>query len=193
MKNKKPIKSKPIYIILFCFGMIFLFLSIGILFNKHIQIGDKFYGFNGFNIEYYSYCKSQESPRSILDKNDSNMYGYFEEGNFVNGSGFIEIKSDDYDVSLIALTPSQSMNPSLPEESKIITIPAYENFDYEIGDIICFWNKGYFPDLSTHHQICHRVIEMENGYLKTKGDNNIGDDGWIRREDINVIVVGVVF
>ena len=162
-------------------GSIFLFLSIMVIGNKQIQIGEEFYGFSLNGMEHYSWCKSQASPGNQLYPTDSKM--------LCNGDDCkIEIKSDKFNLSLSnPTTRTGSMSPSLPDGSKLI-IREPVNDDYFIGDIVCFWDTN-----NIGYQICHRIIEVRDTQIKTKGDNSISDDGLINKKDVVSVAVGVLF
>ncbi len=174
------------YIFLIFGILILVFLIAMVIGNKEIQIGKEFYGFtSNFGVSHYSWCQSQASPRIILNENDS--YMELEKNK-------IEISSEKYNLSLSnPVLSTHSMNPSIPDGSKIIEIDLQNNkgFNYKIGDIVCFWNKGYQD--SNVLQICHRIIEISNDKIKTRGDNNIDDDGWIEKGDVAGVIVGVIF
>ena len=57
------------------------------------------------------------------------------------------------------------MLPTL-ENGRFVTYGKAHLADLSIGDIIIF------KDLHTGERICHRVIEVHVGFVKTKGDAN---------------------
>lgn len=62
---------------------------------------------------------------------------------------------------------SESMIPTFFKGDMIIV---YGRGDVKVGDIIVF----EVPDRK--YPIIHRIISMENGFIKTKGDNNFNED-----------------
>lgn len=62
---------------------------------------------------------------------------------------------------------SDSMVPTFFRGDMIIV---YGSKDFKVGDIIVF----EVPDRK--YPIIHRVISFENGFIRTKGDNNFGED-----------------
>lgn len=62
---------------------------------------------------------------------------------------------------------SESMIPTFFKGDMIIV---YGTNNLKVGDIIVF----EVPDRK--YPIIHRIISMENGFIRTKGDNNFGED-----------------
>ncbi|MBU0760311.1 MAG: S26 family signal peptidase [Nanoarchaeota archaeon] len=82
-----------------------------------------------------------------------------------------------------------SMLPTLGDGVNGISIEPESADEIEVGDIVSFWRGD---DL-----IVHRVVEKgadEQGvYFVTKGDNSPVSDGKIRFEEIERVLVGVVY
>lgn len=142
-----------------------------------------------------NFCNSQASPRNLLSQDDSKMFDLFNADGTASGKMFIQINSEDYKLTLSnPIAPTGSMNPAVPNNAKVIMIDVQANptgFNYQIGDIVCFWNKGYL-DFNIP-QICHRIIDTSSDKLLTKGDNNQEEDGWINKADVFGVVAGVVY
>ena len=68
---------------------------------------------------------------------------------------------------------SGSMEPYLKVNSLIIT---KEESDYQINDIVTFKENNYY--------ITHRIIEIKNNLITTKGDNNNTKDTPIEKNKI---------
>ncbi|MEK6918132.1 MAG: signal peptidase I [Nanoarchaeota archaeon] len=91
--------------------------------------------------------------------------------------------------SFIRYEDSGSMTPTLGVNSTgVVITPKSENW-VNVGDIVTFRKNGEL--------IVHRVIEKNydgNGvYFVTKGDNNNIDDGKIRFQDIESVLVAVIY
>ena len=123
-----------------------------------------------------------ESPRNQLSDEDSIDYG-----------NYIKIESTKYELSLSSpVADTGSMTPSIPNSAKIITRTVTKDEELFIGDIVCFFSKRV-----SGTQICHRIIEIdgegESGRIFTRGDNVEGGGEVRRRDEINSIVVGVLY
>ena len=66
-----------------------------------------------------------------------------------------------------------SMLPTIKSNSLLFTIKAKR---YEVGDIICFKQDGYF--------VVHRIVDIEETIVITKGDNNKECDEKINLDQI---------
>ncbi|HEY8395366.1 MAG TPA: signal peptidase I [Bacilli bacterium] len=71
------------------------------------------------------------------------------------------VKIFGYSFSVVA---TDSMEPTI-KVGEIITIKSVPFSDIEEGNIIVFWSQEY------QRYICHRVVDIEDGKLFTKGDN----------------------
>lgn len=84
---------------------------------------------------------------------------------------------------------SGSMEPYLMTGGIAVTKEVDSLDDIEIGDVITY--KMYNPDGSPV-RITHRIISMEDGAIRTKGDNNNVDDNYyISIEQVEDKVIGV--
>jgi signal peptidase I len=63
-----------------------------------------------------------------------------------------------------------SMKPTMPLGTKLGIV--YHPINIQVGDIVSFHNGN------TGNTVRHRIVEMENGKVKTKGDRNETADGW---------------
>ncbi|MEK6945191.1 MAG: signal peptidase I [Nanoarchaeota archaeon] len=91
--------------------------------------------------------------------------------------------------SFIRYEDSGSMAPTLGVNSTGVVITPKTEGEVNVGDIVTFRKNGEL--------IVHRVIEKNydgNGvYFVTKGDNNNIDDGKIRLQDIESVLVAVIY
>jgi signal peptidase I len=82
-----------------------------------------------------------------------------------------------------------SMLPILNKNARGVKVKPESPEDIGAGDIITFKRD--------EELIVHRVIEMgedkEGEYFITKGDNNLGDDGKVRFEDIKGVLVAIIY
>lgn len=113
--------------------------------------------------------------------------------NFISEEG-IEVFSDKViievdDAKLSSYGPSGSMLPTLGEGMTGISIVPNSADEIEVGDIVIF--------KSGNELIVHRVVEKgvdsDGLYFITKGDNSLADDGKIRFEEIERVLIGLVF
>ena len=90
---------------------------------------------------------------------------------------------------LIKYTPSKSMGLMLGVNSTGIGVKPDSPDNISVGNIISFFKDNSF--------IAHRVVkkgEDSNGiYFITRGDNNLKDDGKIRFEEIDSVLVAIVY
>jgi signal peptidase len=84
---------------------------------------------------------------------------------FAAGAGFLFL-SPDYEAQVVR---SESMKPSLNMGDVVIVGPVKGQL--KPGDIISYEQKGAL--------IIHRVIEVKDGNIQTKGDANEAADPWL--------------
>ena len=84
---------------------------------------------------------------------------------FAAGAGFLFL-SPDYEAQVVR---SESMKPSLNMGDVVIVGPVEGQL--KPGDIISYEQKGAL--------IIHRVIEVKDGNIQTKGDANESADPWL--------------
>lgn len=91
--------------------------------------------------------------------------------------------------SLLRFENTGSMIPTISENFTGVTIKPKLEGQIKVGDIITFRKNGSL--------IVHRVIEKSSDdlgvYFVPKGDNNNVDDGKIRFNDIDSIVVAIIY
>lgn len=64
------------------------------------------------------------------------------------------------------MTMSQSMEPTIMTGA----VTAFEPQDaYQVGDVVVFRNRDFGKG---NAYICHRIVNIEDGLMTTKGDNN---------------------
>ncbi len=71
----------------------------------------------------------------------------------------------------LSLVISQSMMPIMAV-SDIVVVESLSTGDVEVGDILVFRPSGY------GYSITHRVVSVDNGRIRTKGDNSVAVDRW---------------
>ena len=91
--------------------------------------------------------------------------------------------------SLIKYKDSGSMIPTLGVNSTGVVITPSSEDKINVGDVITFRKDGEL--------VVHRVVEKgydgQGAYFVTKGDNNNVEDGKIRFEDIESVLVAVIY
>ena len=114
-------------------------------------------------------------------------YDFISEDQILVDNGNIVINLSNY--TLRRFESSGSMLPFLSENSTGVGIKPETEKDIHVGDIITFEKEGIL--------IVHRVVEKEyNGqelYFITKGDNNGIKDSKIQFEDIDSVIVAVIY
>ena len=93
-------------------------------------------------------------------------------------------------IRLVAIADTNSMDPVLDEESKVLSLNPTSPDQIFVGDIISY--KERFGD----RIIIHRVVEIGNDgswYAVTKGDNNAISDGKIRWDQVRSVLVGIIY
>ena len=86
----------------------------------------------------------------------------------------------------VTITMSQSMEPVIMTGAATVFEPQTE---YNIGDIVVFKNRDFGKGDA---YICHRIINIEDGLITTKGDNNRTLDQYQTPiENIDGKVVGI--
>jgi len=171
---KKPV----VFLIIFTIVMGFIFFNANSE-DKEFQPADSNENSpTQYDSERYDSNIIVKSPRNQLSKSDSEDYG-----------SYIKIESSIYDLSLSnQIARTGSMNPAIPDGSKIITRKPSSLNDFILGDIVCFWSKT-----QSGTQICHRIIEIDGDRIFTRGDNVNGGGEMRTRDEINSIVVGVLY
>ena len=91
--------------------------------------------------------------------------------------------------TLVALADTNSMDPTLDAESKVITIRPQSPDEIIVGDIISF----RFGDIVIIHRVIETGYDSEGWYAITKGDNNAFDDGKIRWEQVERLLIGIIY
>jgi len=93
-------------------------------------------------------------------------------------------------IRLVAIADTNSMDPVLDKESKVLSLKPTSSNQIFVGDIISY--KERFGD----RIIIHRVVEIGNDgswYAVTKGDNNAISDGKIRWDQVRSVLVGIIY
>lgn len=71
-----------------------------------------------------------------------------------------------------------SMWPFLKSGTSVI-IDRYKNIQFSVGDIVALSLIK-----KTQALFLHRIIEINGNIVRTKGDGEILDDGWIQKSDV---------
>ena len=83
------------------------------------------------------------------------------------------------------LSGTNSMDPVLDEEAVVLRYKPKNISEINIGDIISF---KYHNDT-----LIHRVIDIKDNKILTKGDNNKWNDGWIEFDKVVGKMVAVIY
>jgi signal peptidase I len=154
------------YFIVFCLGFISCLIIVGLLFYSGTET---FLG-TGFAIG------DSGSPSDWINEEEIII---FED----------EILIRVANVSLSRYASTGSMSPTFGGGANgLVIIPQNEN-EIDIGDVVSF--------RSLEGLIVHRIIEQgideEGTYFITRGDNNGFADGKIRFEDIEHVLIGILY
>ncbi len=136
---------------------------------------------------------------SILSLNNFSLTGFFSEEQINAPSkhindGDISAEGDKVIINvknpiLTRYADSGSMAPFLGGGAIGIEIIPPSKEEIHIGDVITFRREGIL--------IAHRVVEIGNDemgtYFITKGDNNNAKDGKVRFEQIESLLVGIIY
>ena len=88
-------------------------------------------------------------------------------------------------LTMATIVDTNSMDPTLDKEATILRYKP-KNISYiHIGDIISF-------DFD-NEIIIHRVIEIKENKLLTKGDNNKWNDGWIDFKEVKGKLLAIIY
>ena len=130
---------------------------------------------------------------------NNSISGFFVSEDFFSPSDFISnsnIQADKESVKFFINNPvlsryedSNSMVPVLDKGATGVGFKPNSIDEIGVGDIVSFWQDEKL--------IVHRVIEKGvdelGSYLITKGDNNSVDDGKIRFEQIDSVLVAIIY
>lgn len=89
------------------------------------------------------------------------------------------------------IVDSNSMDPLIDEFSNTIEVKPKKASDVHVGDIAAYKSPG--SDIVWVHRVIEIGEDKEGEYFILKGDNNLVDDGKVRFEQIDGIVVGIVY
>lgn len=84
---------------------------------------------------------------------------------------------------------SGSMVPTLGKGVSGITVVPESPDDIEVGDIVSFNRGGKL----IVHRVVRRGFDSEGVFFVTKGDNSIADDGKLRFDEIERVLVGLIY
>lgn len=81
-----------------------------------------------------------------------------------------------------------SMNPDITQNDIVVVVPT-DTMSLEIGDVITY--KLYME--GKDYMFTHRIVNIENGIIMTKGDNMPESDGYdVMSKDVVGRVVGII-
>lgn len=144
--------------------------------------------------------KTIETETTLINKEPLTRYVYI--GNFTQTSSYsphirieenevvsyrtrVLIRSlDDKQYLEVVLSHGTSMLPTIANNSLVI-LQQYNNQTLYVGDVIVYIKDGKY--------ITHRIIEINNTSITTKGDTNGLIDKPINYTDVYGIVVGVLY
>ena len=89
---------------------------------------------------------------------------------------------------------SNSMDPLFDEGANALQIVPDVPEDIQVGDIITYYNEDVFGESYVIHRVVY-VGEDEGGiYYVVKGDNNrVSDPGKVRFEQIDRVLIGILY
>lgn len=149
-------------------ALIFLVgFTLGLIWNAYSDSG-----FTGLVID----ADSEVVPSDFLDNKDILIY----EDKVVLNVKHAKLSSYD---------STGSMLPSLGEGVNGIVIDPRSEEDVHVGDIVSYRNG----DKIIVHRVVEKGLDKEGTYFITKGDNSELSDGKIRFEDIEHVVVALVY
>lgn len=148
----------------------FVFLMVVIL----IVLGVYFFtvSFSGFSV----FENHKLSPGDYIHDED---IAFFEGEIILNTRDFVLSRYED----------TRSMEPFLTSTSVGIEITDFSEGEIGVGDVISFRKGG----MLLIHRVIEKGVDEEGVYFVTKGDNNGSDDGKVRFENIEGVLVGVLY
>ncbi len=103
-----------------------------------------------------------------------------------------KIVLDIEDASWSSFANTNSMDPVIDTGANGIEVKPSSPNDIKVGDIISF--SSPLTDGLVVHRIVDKGVDNKGVYFTTKGDNNpASDPGKVRFEDINGVIVGVIY
>lgn len=92
-------------------------------------------------------------------------------------------------LKLHQIADTNSMLPTIDGTHEILVLPKkhFTIEDIKVGDIIIWKKKGKI------NSVCHRVVKISNKGFVTQGDNLKFNDGWITWEEIQSVVVAIIY
>ncbi|MCF7910484.1 hypothetical protein K9L16_02320 [Candidatus Pacearchaeota archaeon] len=94
------------------------------------------------------------------------------------------------DARLSEYTDSSSMLPVLGKNSTGINLKPASADEIHVGDIISFRNKQ--GEIFVH-RVIEKGLDSQGVYFITKGDNNLFDDGKVYFEEIDSVLIGIIY
>ena len=84
---------------------------------------------------------------------------------------------------------SESMAPFLGKGATGVGFKPESSEDIRVGDVVSFWQDGNI----IVHRVIEKGIDKQGVYFITKGDDNYINDGKIRFEEIDSVLVAVIY
>lgn len=81
---------------------------------------------------------------------------------------------------IVSIGSGESMDPNIKNGDIIVSST---NAEYSVGDVVCFSNS------IEESLICHRVIEINDDAIQTKGDNTSLSDPRTNKENVHKTVL----
>ena len=144
------------------------------------------------NSLYSTYSAEEEVPFTLfafLNPHKAAPYNRIDDSQILIDNEGLTVVQDR--LTLANYAPTGSMLPFITEGHTGIEIPASDTEIY-VGDIV-----AYRPSFSPNTLVVHQVVEIreingENCYIR-KGFNNIVSDGCIKKDQVEYVLVGVLF
>ena len=112
---------------------------------------------------------------------------FISEDNILTYPNRVVLELEDYKISRYA--PTKSMVPVLDAGANGIGITPESADDLSVGDIITFRDGN---DLIVH-RIIEKGVDFEGDYFITKGDNNTISDGKVRFDQVDTVLVALIY
>jgi len=125
-------------------------------------------------------------PTGFVVKENS-PHNFLSEDKIIFYDDHIVINISDYVVSRYEST--NSMVPVLDSNSNGIGIIPFSPEEIHVGDIVSFYRDSNL----IVHRVIEKSIDSKGIYFVTKGDNNNFDDGKVRFEEIDSVLIALIY
>lgn len=143
-----------------------------------------------FNIFFFVYLVDNGSISGFFIFPDKKV---FSPGDFIKEEN---IYADNEKVIIYLEKPilsrynnSGSMLPTLNEFSNGVSFKPNSLDEVNVGDVVSFEQDG----ISIIHRVVEKNVDEKGVYFITRGDNNNVDDEKIRYEDIDSVIVAIIY